>query len=269
MLCPYFIFIVGCPAAGKSTLVQQICRAFTMFEFSTDLSAIEEIFLINDVIAECVRKRIPGQEIGKSFASVISRTRFWKDLLEKKLQELKLGRIKIDKLETKKTEDGGHHILEPYLWDEALYRSISGLRSDKCYIFEFSRGTDQEYIKKFRITPNEIYHRCFSIILHANPNVTVSNSLIIHVFADRAERERRNKLCKVQGKHFVSQQVMDEVYGCDIFCFEKYSRSKFPCGFLSHSLPIPVVSVDNTSPNPGRNFASVVKYLKLIVKSCN
>ncbi|MFH1547512.1 MAG: hypothetical protein ABIC57_03425 [bacterium] len=236
-----------------------------MFEFSTDLLALKEIFLINDVSAECVRERRSGQEIENSFSNLVNTSFFWKDLMEKRLQKLKAGDVKIDQLETISTEDGGHRILMPHLWDQVLYRSVGILSTNKCHVFEFARGMDWEYMKKIGIIPNEVYYRCFSIIFHANMNVTVNNSLIIHVFASRAEREQRNQIRKMRGEHFVSQQTMNEIYGSDVFSFVKERQSEFFHGFLSHRLPIPVISVDNTPPNPEHNFGPVINLLKPIL----
>jgi hypothetical protein len=264
MLYPYFIFIVGCPASGKSTLAQMICQTFTMIEFVTDLNALKEIFLINDLAVECMMYEKSPQEVENTF-SIIGTSFFWVDILETRIQQLKARSIGLEQLETIKTEDGGHRIRKPYLWDEVLCRSISTLNSNRCYVFEFSRGTDQAYMKEFNITPREVYHRCFSLILRNNPNITKDNSLIIRVSASHDKRERRNRLRKDRGERFVSQQSMDEVYKHDVFCFKENAQLAFPSGFLSYEFPVPVLSVDNTPQNPRHNFACIMEYLKLEV----
>lgn len=264
MRSPYFIFIVGCPASGKSTLAQMICQTFTMFEFATDLNALKEIFRINDLAVECMMCEKSPQEIEDAF-SVIGTSFFWTDILGTRIQQLKARSIGLEQLETIKTEDGGHRIRKPYLWDEVLCRSISTLNSNRCYAFEFSRGTDQAYMKEFNITPKEVYYHCFSLIFRNNLNITKDNSLIIRVSASHDERERRDRLRKDQGEHFVSQQSMDEVYKHDVFYFEENAQLAFPSGFLSYEFPIPVLSVDNTPQNPRYNFACIMEYLKLEV----
>lgn len=264
MRSPYFIFIVGCPASGKSTLAQMICQTFTNSEFATDLHALKEIFLINDLAFECMMCEKSPQEIENTF-SIIDTSFFWPDIIGARIRQLKTRSIDLEQLETLKTEDGGHKIRKPYLWDEALRRSISTLHSNRCYIFEFSRGRDQAYIKEFNITPREIYHRSFSLISQKNPNITKDNSLIIRVSASYDERERRNRLRKARGEHFVSQQSMDEVYKHDVFCFEENTQPSFPSGFLSYEFPVPVLSVDNSPQNPICNFACIIEYLKIEV----
>lgn len=265
MRCPYLIFIVGCPASGKSTLAQMICQTFTMFEFATDLNALKEIFLINDLAVECIMGEKSAQEIENMF-SIIGTSFFWTDILGIRIQQLKTRSIELKQLETVKTEDGGHRIRKPYIWDEVLYRSVSILNSNRCYVYEFSRGTDQEYMKEFNIISSDVYHRCFSLIFQNNRNITKDNSLIIRVSAIHDERERRNRLRKARGEHFVSQRSMDEVYKHDVFCFEENTRPAFPSGFLSYELPIPVLSVDNTPQNPEHNFACIMDYLKPALK---
>jgi len=264
----YFIFLVGCPGSGKSTLAQQIISiSFTKFEFSTDLFALKEIFVINDIMIDIIQNRRSAEEIENSFLHLLHTTIFWKDLLEERIKHLQRGEIRIDQLETERTKDGGYRILKPRLWDEALYRSIGLLKSDKCYLFEFSRGRDQKYMQEFKISSEEIYLRCFTLIFHANPRVTANNSLIIHISASRAERERRNQNRKILGEPYVSHQVMEEVYGCDVFSFEKDAKLSLLDGFLSPRLPIPVISIDNTLPNPAQNFAGVINHIEIIVQS--
>ena len=197
--------------------------------------------------------------------SIIGTSFFWEDILETRIQQLKARNIGLEQLETIKTEDGGHKIRKQHLWDEVLCRSISTLNSNRCYVFEFSRGTDQAYAKEFNINPREVYHRCFSLIFQDNPNITKDNSLIIHVSASHDKRERRNRLRKARGEHSVSQQSMDEVYKHDVFYFEKNAQLAFPSGFLSYEFPVPVLSVDNTPQNPRHNFACIMDYLKIEV----
>jgi hypothetical protein len=265
MRTPCIVFVVGCPASGKTTLAQMICSRFEVFDFATDLDALTEIFLINDLAAGCIRCRRSPQEIEDMF-SVIGASRFWTDILEPRIKQLETRTVKLEELETVETADGGHEIMSPTLWDEALLRSIDSLSPDKSYVFEFSRGIDQAYLAEFNIGPREVYYRSFHLIFRHAPNITPENSLVVHVSAAHGERDRRNNARKLVGKHFVSRQVMDQVYMCDVFCFFKES---IPCtaptltsGFLCHEFPARVLSIDNTRQNHRRNFAPVIEFLK-------
>ena len=264
MYSPCFIFVIGCPASGKSTLAQMICQSLTMFEFATDLNALKEIFLINDLIAECLLYDKSPKEVDDVFSNIPA-SFFWTDILTTRIQQLKTRNINLDQLETIKTDDGGYIITKPYLWDEVLHRSTRAFDPNKCYVFEFSRGTDQMYMANLNITPKDIYLRSFSIIFERNQNIAKNNSLIIHTFANYNEREHRNRLRRSKGEHFVSQQAMEDVYKDDVFYFEENDRFMFPSGILSSELPVPVLSVDNTPQDPKNNFACVMDYLKLEV----
>jgi len=265
--CPYFIFITGCAAAGKTTLAQKICKTLPIFNFSTDMFALKEVFLINDFLEDCIIKKKSDKEIKSSFLHITGSCFYWKDMLEKKIEELRTGNLTIEALDTVKTEDGGHRIRRPYLWDEVLYRSCTICNKDECYVFEFARGADLSYLEKYNIGASQVYHRCFSIIRNSNRNVTAGNSMIINIVTERRERQERNRLRRIRGDHFVSQQTMEEVYKDDIFSFEAAPEVGSFSGFLSHKFPIPVISIDNTPRSPDLNFAFVLEHVRTLVES--
>ncbi len=267
MRYPFFIFIIGSAAAGKTTLAQKICESFPIFRFSTDMFALKEIFLINDFIVNCIREKKSDDEIQSSLVYIADNCLYWKDMVEKKMEDLRMGNLIIEEMETVKTEDGGHRIRKTHIWDDVLYRSCIMFNKGECYVFEFARGADLGYLKDYQITPSQVYHRCFSVIRNSNIRVTACNSLIIHIETEWSEREKRNRLRRLRGDHFVSQVTMEEVYRDEIFSFESMSTTGVPGGFLSEEFPIPVISINNTFNTPDLNFAFVLDYLRILIKS--
>lgn len=55
---------------------------------------------------------------------------------------------------------------------------------------------------------------------------------------------------------------MEEVYADDVFTYERSTQNDHQPGILSPDIPIPVISVDNTFPDPQANFNSAVEFLK-------
>ena len=261
----FVIFIVGPAASGKSTLAATVLRAFPTFTFVSDLVALKELAHVNDCFQTMIA--IQQQERYRSFSQEIEDLRgsFWNERSARKAQALAAGELRTEHLETVRTTDGGFRILDPAVWDDALSQTMASLENGGSHVVEFARGTDTKYLEYRAISPRQVYHSAFAIVAASRSRVVLDQSLIIHVSAVRAERERRNHLRRVRGEHYVSQETMDEVYADDVFTFDRSNQGDHQLGILSADLPIAVISVDNTPPDPEANFSPVIEFLRRYV----
>lgn len=200
----FVIFVVGPAASGKSTLAAAVQRGFPAFRFVTDLVALKELAQINDRFHSliAIQQRARGRSFGEHLGGLQSP--FWAQRLACKIAALAAGALRPEHLETVRTPDGGFRILDPSVWDDALSQTIALLEDGHSYVVEFARGTDTTYLEYHGISSAEVYCLAFESIRSSNPLITPDRSLIIHVSAERSERERRNHLRRCRGEHYVS-----------------------------------------------------------------
>ena len=140
-------------------------------------------------------------------------------------------------------DNGGFDIIDPVIWDEVLVTCSSEIKKDSYYTFEFSRGVDKNYLDKMSLRKNKVYLHSFEIILNNLTFLNMCDMLIIHANSDYSTRRRRNIERKKNGRHFVAESVMAEVYNEDNFYF---NHSDLNFGFLNLAYKIPVYSIDNS-----------------------
>lgn len=264
ILRKYYIFIVGCPASGKSTLASAIVKKFPFFNYSTDFFALIELFKIDDIFRDLVLNK--GKISHNDFQLIeneLHSITYWNDLVSSRIKLFKSGILELNSIGTIKTNDGGHDIIKPQIWDEILLRTLKHIISSDYVIFEFSRGLDHKYIKYFNISNSEIYEHSFNIIKGNIPNLNYENSTILHVFTTKRNRLERNYLRMLNGEHFVSDKVMNTVYKVDYF---KYNKAKFGHNYLSKNNPFSVVLVDNSIADFDKNFSAIIEKLSILFK---
>jgi hypothetical protein len=253
-----WIFVVGAAASGKSTFAKDVCRQFPQLTHSSDLLALKELFSLNDIL---INYALHASTLSfDSLTSALASISYWPDLRDFRLAQLKQGKLP-PQLETSRTNDGGHSIHEPMVWDNALSRTVARLAPTSKHIVEFGRGYDVTYVEHFRIAASEIYPRSFRVLTSANRHISAESSVIIHLTADYLVRMLRNERRRLRGEHFVSSEAMNEVYATDPFVFEKLDCHEGEDGRLSAALPIPVLTVNNNSDDRLDNFARSLEYL--------
>jgi len=253
------VFIVGCPAAGKSTLAKLIHDRYRQFDIVSDLQALSELFEINDTITRSIQEKWTLEQAYASLKELYGRICYWRDTLNVILASLEASDDIFRYINTSLLLDGGHDILSPSVWDDALSRVVKLHDLSEHLILEFSRGVDERYQHAFGISERDVYLRAFQIIFDTNPRM-LTKSLIIHLHVNHTELMFRNQLRKIAGKHYVSETVMETVYSHDVFNFICAPNGVIS-GYFSKDLPIPVISLSNENPDYETTFAPIIDHM--------
>jgi hypothetical protein len=214
-----WIALVGPPAAGKTTFARHLTRIRSEFCHASDLAALQELFALD--------------------ANVPIRPFYWPDLEERATNA---------KGRTKPLPDGGHDIIDPSVWDEALLRVIARFRVEPAVVLEFARGSDMAYLSHHGLSLSGAYQPSFQLLERALRTSPATPFAIVHVSAPFSVRVERNARRRVAGDHFVAEEVMKSVYEHDVL--QDQHRS------LGASTAVGVYVVDGTLPSEPavRNF---------------
>ncbi|MEG2232980.1 MAG: PfkB family carbohydrate kinase, partial [Bacilli bacterium] len=221
---PENIIVIGNSCAGKTTFIDFLKNYYGFYEDIDDLEPLLEMFLIDDISYE---KNI------EKFKMLKSKITFMNDIFELYLNDFE----NIDHYTKIASDNNGHDIIKPILWDMILQKSISKYKKQN-NIIQFSRGNDKDYEFEFG---NNVYERSLKVIKNELPNF--ENSIIINLKSDINIRKERNINRYKNGGHFVSEKTMEEVYGKDIFKYEILDDNK---GYIIiDNIKIPVYTINN------------------------
>lgn len=259
---PFFIFIVGLAGVGKTAISKELIRRFPSLTHVSDLAPLKELFEIDHVTREALNGS-NDVKLGIQLTRMKNlEITYWEHMLNERIGKIRSGETRSINIQTILADNGGYDILDPQVWDDVLTLSVSKLYTDKCYVFEFARGTDVAYAEKYNLDFSTIYLRCFQLIGQKIDILSPQNSLIIHVYVRNNENLRRNDLRRLNGEHYVANHVMESIYKTDIFEYHQLSKGY---GILSPELPIPVISVDNTATmNWDIILAEVLSYIRCL-----
>ena len=250
MVLPKLIIVVGPSGGGKSTFVMNLRKYYKEYRVIDDLFLLQEIFRIDDCIQDIVtvpNSKNKSQGIAK-FKKVGQNIQYCHEIWDNYHKIIMKGQY--DKLKPRYSiacDNGGHKIIDPNLWDQVLKLLVRELDMQEHYILQFSRGTDQAYLKAKFITPNEVYLHAIQMIISNLPTTLKNSILIIHITASYRIRIERNKKRYLEGGHFVSDLTMQQVYAKDIFEFINDDEAKASNkGYISvENSYIPVYSITN------------------------
>ena len=230
---PKHIIVIGNPCSGKSLFVDYIVDYFSNYYISIDdYNSLYNVFFLDDAIrtSSDVCEVLNKYRASNKVTNVINKYFL---LYKKGILETSLF--------TKSNCNGGYDILRPELWDLIIEDSLKELCNGKHYIFELSRGTDQQYMSYKAITKYQVYDSAILMMiekLHCSPDEV----LIVNLTADYETRIMRNNHRALCGGHYVSDMAMKNIYAEDIFA-TRYpnENSMFTVGTFS----IPFVTINN------------------------
>lgn len=219
MMEPCWILIVGAAAAGKTTVANQIASRLPEFRVISDLIALVQLFEYNDRL-----------KVSKSGLEC-EPSHLWLDLVDSSSGARVVAPM------TRCLPDGGHEILDPWVWDEALRRVAESCRDDPYVILEFSRGEDPSYFALHGITGGDAYLPSFRVLAKELSSSIVKKIFVIHVHAEYAVRMSRNADRRSRGEHFVADLVMKEIYSEDCFRYSALAPLRHDgCDVTLHDL---------------------------------
>lgn len=234
------LMVVGPSCAGKSSLIEVILDLYPNFQVWDDLSSLKELFTIEDIVNISLQS---GQfeRAAENLRELRKESEYYTDLLEKWLEIFKgsESKIRLD-VSTMPTENGGHEIIEPRVWDEIIDRVTKKIKEKDNCIVQFSRGYDKKYLKWRRVSPKDIYRIPIEIILDNLNTTIIKRAGILHVTAPFNIRNRRNENRARHGGHYVDKKVMQTTYKEDPFVLmlRKCEGSKGYIEVGSHVLPV-------------------------------
>lgn len=230
---PKHIIVIGNPCSGKTTFADFMIDYFSNYYTSIDdHGALCDVFELDD----CIRSASDAFEILNKFK------------LKKKAQAVVNDYLNLygssvleSSLYSIQNSNGGHDILRPELWDIILEESLFGVRPDKNYIFQLSRGTDQQYMRYKSISKQQVYDDSLLMIIR-KLCCPANEILIVNLTADYKTRTLRNKHRASHGGHYVSDLAMKNIYSEDVFA-QKYSDKS---GILTiDTFSVPYITIDN------------------------
>lgn len=178
------IFVIGLPASGKSTLSMLLRKQEPGFAYATDLDALHEM--------ANAYERAGAMALETTVASIHAE---------------RLLRVTRD-------PDGRLQFDDPEVWDEALRRGYGAVASTREMLFEFSRGSDVAYKRRFGVSNDGVYARSFGI-LNACTSAPTRHA-VIHLQCPPVVAQERNRRRRALG-HALSSDVMNASYAHDPF----------------------------------------------------
>ncbi len=191
-----WVIVVGPAGAGKTTVAGYIRAQFPLFRHISDLTALEQLFAYNDARGEFALGA-PGD-----------RPSLWRgdDADAYLCSEA-----------TMKLPDGGHGILDPRVWDQALRTVVRDARAEPYVIVEFARGLDRAYMQLHGLKDSEAYLPSLQLLADELAGAPVVALVIVHVTAPLHTRMARNSSRQARGEHYVAEDVMRSIYRDDLF----------------------------------------------------
>lgn len=210
---PLYIIVIGTSCSGKSAFVNYFNKYFPgVYNDIDDYVALKEVFWMDDQIRT---SQNPSMTIKNLKNQIKYSIPIWEQYNEG---------FNLKMLYTEKTEDEGHNILRPELWDYIITASVEKLKQSNNYIIQYSRGIDHEYQKAFNTSEEGPYIRSLKLISDVL-SLNSKNTIIINVSANFDIRLERNKSRRDMGEHYVSEETMNKVYAVDIM--QKYINSNY------------------------------------------
>lgn len=246
---PKHVIVIGNPCSGKTAFTDHM-----MDYFSDYYTAIDDYGALCDVFAldDCIRSTSNILEILSEF----KRKGKAQTVVNDYLNLYDSGTLK-SSLYTIPNSNGGHDILRPELWDIILEECLLSLCNDKNYIFQLSRGTDQQYMCYKSISKQQVYDDSLLMIIR-KLSCPTNDILIVNLTADYETRTLRNKHRALCGGHYVSDLAMKNVYTEDVFT-QKYPDKS---GILTiDTFSVPYITIDNSLEvnNISKHFFKIIQ----------
>lgn len=118
------IFVIGNPAVGKTTLANKIINQIPNVIHTSDLDSLEELFWINDRLSLIYEEKWSNDQILIERERILEKTKYWNDEVNERISQFLRHEFSISLLKTQKSDDGGHQILDPMIWDTILEQTI-------------------------------------------------------------------------------------------------------------------------------------------------
>lgn len=231
---PKHIIVIGNPCSGKTAFADYMIDYFSNYYTSIDdYGALCDVFTLDD----CIR----------STSNILAILGEFK--LKKKAQMVVNDYLNsyqnsafVSSLYTIPNSNGGHDILRPELWDIIIEESLLDLSNDKNYIFQLSRGTDQQYMCYKSISKQQVYDDALLMIIR-KLKCLANEILIVNLTANYETRILRNRHRALCGGHYVSDLAMKNIYGEDVLA----QRGPNKTGILTiDTFSVPYITVDNS-----------------------
>lgn len=246
---PKHVIVIGNPCSGKTAFTDYIIDYFSNYYTSIDdYGALCDVFALDDCIRSTsnILATLDEFRLKRKAQTVVN------DYLNSyHSSESALS------LYTIPNSNGGHDILRPELWDIILEESLLGLSDNKNYIFQLSRGTDQQYMCYKSISKQQVYDDALLMIIR-KLKCRANEILIVNLTADYEIRILRNRHRALCGGHYVSDIAMKNIYAEDVFA-QKCSNKT---GILTiDTFSIPYITVDNSLEvnNICKNFFEIIQ----------
>jgi predicted ABC-type ATPase len=222
-----FIFVVGPPASGKSTLIKSALKDLPKAVHVDDFAVLREL-------DEICRQKQSGP------SKTLPVRTFWPEISP----SITLDTYPISAL--RPLTHGGFDITDPRLWDDILERACSIGREGNMLFLEFSRGDDPQYCALHKIQSSNVYLTSISILLRRCPWISNYAISVIAINCDPKIRNQRNEARKNTGRHSVAESVMQTVYKES--CLNQITETKhITISVETGALKIPVVSISTNS----------------------
>lgn len=244
---PRHIIVIGNPCSGKTAFTDYIIDYFSDYYISIDdYGALQDVFMLDD----CIRLNSSIPETLNDFkikGKAKKVTDEYLNLYERSVLESSLYTIP--------NSNGGHDICRPELWDIILEESLLHCSSEKNYIFQLSRGTDQQYMCYKSISKCQVYDAALLTIIR-KLNCPDNEVLIVNLTANYETRILRNKHRALSGGHYVSDTAMKNIYAEDAFAQKCPDKSGI---FTIDTFAIPYITIDNNleADNISRHFLEI------------
>lgn len=246
---PRHIIVIGNPCSGKTAFTDYMIDYFSNYYISIDdYGALYDVFMLDDGI--------------RSNSSIIETLNDFK--LKGKAKRVTdeylnlYERSTLDSsLYTILNSNGGHDICRPELWDIILEESLLQCSNEKNYIFQLSRGTDQQYMCYKSISKYHVYDAALLTIIR-KLNCPDNEILIVNLTASYETRILRNKHRALYGGHYVSDVAMKNIYAEDILAQIYFDKSGI---FTIDTFDIPYITIDNSldTDNISKRFFEITK----------
>lgn len=243
---PKSIYIIGHSCSGKTTFKKFILENFPHLRSINDYPPLKEVAEIDKIIYQL--KMNNDSKWFKLFIDKKSKLSFANEIWNEYYSILqKSGPRKISQYCLNNTDDS-FEIIRPTLWDKILCYSMKNISGN--ILFEFSRGSDVNYLNYHDIDSTKVYQKSFSFLYDTFGKKVLENCIVFHLFSDFETRSRRNIKRKMNGGHFVSPLTMQKVYRNDNSINIYNNLQKGIYGTLAvYGIDIPVVLVHNDDKN--------------------
>lgn len=224
---PNNIIVLGNSCAGKTTFINYLKKYYDIYTDVDDLEPLLETFMLDDESLVLSKDQ---------FTKLKDKLKFMDNIYNEYIANYD----NINHYTKKATDENGHDIIRPILWDMILEKAVSVLYSEN-NIIQFSRGKDELYEHEFG---KNVYKRSIDFMLDYLP--LKDKTVIVNLISPLTVRKERNAKRHENGGHFVSEDTMDNVYDKDYFSYIETAGSIGYIEVKKQKYPVITICNDKT-----------------------